>query len=450
MTSSPASTQWYRDVPRNSSHLILAGVAVLLVWGLGFGAWAAMAPLDGAVVAVGRFVATGQNKMVQHLEGGILRETLVKEGDVVETGTPLVRLDTTAAHAKLRRLMLRQYRLSAIQARLAAEIGSRDTLDVPKDLAAQMSDGEVKFIVDGQAAELEARRSRLDAEVLVLRKEIGALQESINGFKAQEMSLKSRLDTFDTELKDKTELMDRQLARRPEVYALQRAQAGLTGDLGELMGRIADARERIARAEQQIVQIRSAAIQQSVEALRKAEADYDDVEEQIHAARDVVQRAEVRAPVPGIVVKLNYNTPGGVIGGGDVILELLPTNDALVIETRVKPSDILHIQEGQQALVRLTAMNQRVTPMVEGEVQYVSADAVPEREARPGANSVDRASSFVVRVALADADVRRKIGDFHPTPGMPADIYIKTAQRTFFEYMMRPLRDSFARAFRES
>ncbi|MGE0022233.1 MAG: HlyD family type I secretion periplasmic adaptor subunit [Hyphomicrobium sp.] len=450
MTSPPASKQWYKDVPRNSRGLVVAGVAVLLVWGIGFGAWAAMAPLDGAIVAAGRFVATGQNKMVQHLEGGILRETLVSEGEQVEAQQPLVRLDTTATRAKLRRLELRECRLSAIQARLAAEISSHASLEVPAELAARIDDPEVKAIIDGQSVELAAKRSRLEAEELVLRKEIAALQESINGFKAQEVSLRSRLTTFDDELRDKNLLMDRQLARRSEVYALQRAQAGLAGDLGELVGRIADARERIARAEQQIVQVRSTAVQQSVEDLRKAEADYDDVEEQIRAARDVVERSEVRAPVRGIVVKLNYNTAGGVIGAGDVILELLPTNDGLVIEARVKPGDIQHIQRGQQALVRLSALNQRVTPMVEGEVEYVSADSVQEREAHPAATGVDRASSFIVRVKLVESDARHKAGDFRPTPGMPADIYIKTSQRTFFEYMLRPLRDSFSRAFRES
>jgi HlyD family secretion protein len=451
MTDYPGIKQWYGEVPRNSSRLILAGVGVLLAWGLGFGAWAAMAPLDGAVVAAGRFVATGQNKMVQHLEGGIVRETLIKEGDLVEPGQPLVRLDVTAANSKLRRLVLREYRLSAIQTRLAAEISSRGSMEVPAGLAGQLSDPEIKAIVDGQMVELAARRSRLDAEEQVLRKEIAALQESISGFKAQETSLNSRLGMFDEELQDKNDLLSRQLARKPEVYALQRAQAGLSGDLGELVGRIADSRERIARAEQQIAQIRSAAVQEAVESLRKAEADYDDVEEQIRAARDVVDRAEVRAPVRGIVVKLNYNTPGGVIGAGDVILELLPINDALVIEARVKPSDILHIKEGQPALVRLSALNQRLTPMVEGEVQYVSADTVSDREARPGADAaVDRRTSFIVRVKLSEEDARHKAGDFRPTPGMPADIYIKTTQRTFFEYVMRPVRDSFARAFRES
>lgn len=444
-------SQWHRDVPRSSKLPVLIGVGVLLAWGAGFGVWAATAPLDGAVVATGRFVATGQNKQVQHLEGGILRETLIKEGDLVEPNQPLVRLDDTAVNAKLRRLQLRHSRQLAIQARLKAEIVSRDEIEVPSELALNNTDPEIKAIVDGQEMELVARRSKLQAEEMVLRKEITALQESINGYQSQVTSIESRLTLFDAELKDKNSLLDRQLVRRPEIFALQRAQAGLSGDMGETMGRMADSRERIARAEQQIAQIRSAAVQEAVESLRKTEADLDDIQEQIRAARDVVDRIEVRAPVRGIVVKLNYNTPGGVIGAGDVILEMLPIDDALMIEARVKPSDIVHLREGQPALVRLSALNQRLTPMIEGQVIYVSADTVGEHDSRRGADvGLDRQSSFIVRIRLNEADARGKAQDFQPTPGMPADIFIKTAERTFLDYMMRPVHDTFSRAFRES
>lgn len=443
----PGIRQWYLDVPRSPARLVLAGAAVLLVWGLGFGAWAVLAPLDGAVVASGHFVATGQNKMIQHLEGGILRDTLVKEGDLVEANQTLVRLDDTSANAKLRRLVLRKIRLSAIQERLNAQIGSNDKIAVSPELVAQMNDPEIKAILDGQTVELNARRAKLQAEEQVLMKEVSALKESIAGFQAQATSLQTRIDSFDEELKEKHDLLARELARKPEIFALQRAQASLTGELGETLGRIADARERIARAEQQVAQIQSAAVQEAVESLRKAEADFDDVQEQIRAARDVVNRTDIRAPVRGIVVKLNYNTSGGVVGAGDVILELLPINDALVIEARVKPNDILHIREGQPALVRLAALNQRVTPMVEGEVEYVSADTVRDQDNRRGGGlSPEGRTSFIVRVKLADT----KANGFRPTPGMPAEIYIKTTQRTFFDYMMRPLRDSFAHAFRES
>jgi HlyD family secretion protein len=154
--------------------------------------------------------------------------------------------------------------------------------------------------------------------------------------------------------------------------------------------------------------------------------------------------------VRGIVVKLNRHTPGGVIGPGDVILELLPVNDELLIEARVKPTEITHVKEGQDALVRLTALNQRLTPMIKGRVIYVSADTIPDRSAPSQSDAETSArDTFIVRVRMDDEDARTKVENFHPTPGMPADLYIKTGERTFFNYMMRPVLDSFSRAFRE-
>jgi HlyD family secretion protein len=446
----PSIDQWHRDVPRSTSWPIAVGTAVLLLWGLGFGAWAAFAPLEGAVVASGSFVATGQNKKVQHLEGGIIRDVLVKEGDLVEKNQSLVRLDDTAVKAKLRRLVLRKYRLVAIEARLGAEIHSLASVPLPEGLADEAGDPEVQSILQGQQTELAARQAKRLAEEEVLRKEIAALEESITGYQSQVSATQSRLSLFDEELKDKNSLLERQLIRKTEIFALQRAQASLSGDLGELLGRIADSKERIARAQQQIAQLRSAAVQQAVEELRQTEADLDDVQEQIRASRDVVDRIEVRSPVRGIVVTLNQHSPGAVVGAGEVILELLPVNDELVIEARVKASDIIHVKEGQKALVRLTPLNQRLTPMIEGKVAYVSADTVADHDTHKAPDiEVDRRNSFVVRVRLDEHDARDKIENFRPTPGMPADIFIKTGQRTFFEYMMRPVLDSFSRAFRE-
>jgi HlyD family type I secretion membrane fusion protein len=175
-----------------------------------------------------------------------------------------------------------------------------------------------------------------------------------------------------------------------------------------------------------------------------------DLREQIIAAQDVVERTEVRAPVRGIVVKLNQYTPGGVVAPGGVILELLPVNDELIIEARVKPSEITHVSEGQNALVKLTALNQRLTPMIEGKVIYVSADTVSDLNSRHAAEPDALArNSFVVRVWLNQRDAHQKVENFRPTPGMPADIFIETGDRTFFNYLMRPVIDSFARAFRE-
>jgi membrane fusion protein, type I secretion system len=199
-----------------------------------------------------------------------------------------------------------------------------------------------------------------------------------------------------------------------------------------------------------MVQLRAAAIQKAVEELRQTESDLDDVNEQIRATRDVADRTEVQAPVRGIVVKLHRHTPGGVVGPGDLIFELLPVDDELVIETRVNPTDITHVKVGQDALVRLSALNQRLTPMIKGKVVYVSADIVFDQAAQREMDSrISRHDSFIVRVRIDETDAHSKVENFRATPGMPADLYIKTGQRTFFTYIMRPVLDSFSRAFRE-
>jgi HlyD family type I secretion membrane fusion protein len=446
----PSLYNWHREVPQSARLPTVIGIAALLVWGCGFGAWATLAPLASAVVASGSFVATGQNKQVQHLEGGIIREMLVKEGDVVEANQPLLRLDDTAARSKLRRLVLRKYRLIAASARLKAEIDSSDKMELPAALLEDASDPVVQSIVQSQETELTAWRTSLLDQEEILKKEIAGLEESVGGYQSQVDSIRTRLALFDEELQGKSALLQQQLVRKTEVLALQRSEAGLSGELGETLGRIGDARERIARAEQQIAQLRSAAMQKAIEELHGMESELDDLREQIIAAQDVVERTEVRAPVRGIVVKLNQYTPGGVVAPGGVILELLPVNDELIIEARVKPNEITHLHEGQNALVKLTALDQRLTPMIQGKVIYVSADTVSDLNTRNAAESDTlRRNSYIVRVRLNQRDAHQKVENFRPTPGMPADVFIETGDRTFFNYLMRPVSDSFARAFRE-
>jgi HlyD family secretion protein len=452
MTAWPSVHQWHRDVPANLRLPTLLGLAILVLCIGGFSVWAAIAPLEGAIVVSGSFVATGQNKLIQHLEGGILRETLIKEGDQVEQDQPLLRLDATAAQARLRRLTVRKYRLVIMKARLEAEIDGHALLRMPDALAGVAGDPEIQAVFDRQSRELLARRVKSATEEEVLRKEIAGLQESIHGYAAQAQSTTERRALFAEELKDKQGLLARQLARKTEVLAVQRAEAGLSGELGELMARVADSKERIARAEQQIAQVRSAAMQKAIEDLRATETEFDDVQEQARAAQDVVERIEVRSPVRGIVVKLHQHTSGGVIAAGAVILELLPINDELIIEARLNPNDVWHVKAGQRALVKLSALNQRVTPMIEGKVIYLSADAVAGQQSSPAKAEHENPSrsTYVVRVRLDEQDVRHQAENFRATPGMPADVFIKTGERTFFDYIMRPVLDSFSRAFRES
>ncbi len=446
----PGIDEWHKTVPKSSRVPSLIGLGVVAVCGLGFGAWAATAPLDGAVVTSGTFVAAGQNKQIQHLEGGIVSEVAVKEGDLVEAGQILVRLDPTTAQAKLRMLVLRKYRLVTTQARLQAELANKETFALPSTSDIDVHDPDVQMIIGRQQLELESRRKKIQNEEAVLQKEIAGLRESIAGYQAQIKATQERPDLFGEELKAKNALLSRDLIRRTEVYAVQRDEAALTGQLGELVGRVADSRQQVARAEQQIASIQSTMTQKAVEELRQTESDLDDVTEQIRAAKDVVERTDIRAPVRGIVVKLNQHTRGGVVAPGSTILELLPVNDELIIEGRISPNEVSHVKEGQPATVRLSALNQRVTPMVEGKVTYLSADTISDRPSMLTATpeATDR-GSFIVRVKLDEKDVKAKAPNFRPTPGMPADLYIRTGERTLFDYLMEPVMGSVYRAFRE-
>jgi len=443
---------WYRDVPLSTRWPALGGLFILLIGCGGFALWAAFAPLTGAVVAAGTFVATGQNKLVQHLEGGIVQDISVREGDLVDAGQVLMRLDDTASKAKLRQLQLKNNRLLAISARLEAELTDQNEMTVPPTLRNSQTDPEVSAIVERQRSELHARRARVLAEESVLTTEITSIQESIQGYEAQVRSTEKQLAIFSEELDQKKSLLNVNLVRKTDVLALQRSQASLTGLLGELVSKIASSRENIARTNQRIVQLRSTTVQNAVEELQKAETDLDDVREQIRAQQDVVKRTEVRAPDRGIIVKLNYHTVGGVVAPGAIILELLPIRDELVLEAHVRPNDVTYVNVGQESLVRLTALNQRITPTVTGKVIYLSADALSEPlpSGTTAGSRVTRQDYYVLRVRLDEADVHSRLPGFQPTPGMPADVYIKTGERTFFEYIMRPILNSFSHAFRES
>lgn len=443
MTANTKSMQdWYADVPRSARMPTISGVVVLALMVVSFGYWGAMAPIAGAIIAAGAFVATGENKVIQHLEGGIIRQIVVREGDVVQPGQTLVQLDETSARTDLRRLTLRHAHFEAMQARLRAEAAALDTIAFPVHLTQQQHDDEIAYILDAQKLAFEARRANLKTEVAVLQSGIKALEERIQGGNVQLTSIKEQLTLIEEELEAKTSLLQAGLIRKPDVLALQRNQANLRGEIGRVTAEMGDAKERIARIVEQVENARSLAVQKAVEELHKVGAELVDLQEQIHSSRTVLDRVDITAPVEGIVVKLRYHTPGGVIEPGRDIMEILPLNAELVIEVQIRPADIDHVRRGQIAMVRLLAMNQRVTPMIPGEVIYVSADSLR--------NDGDRSANdiYIARVKL-DAAEAAKAGDFNATPGMPAEVYIKTSERTFFEYLMQPLSDSMTRAFRE-
>ena len=433
---------WYVGVPRSIRGSVMGGAAIsALIFG-GFGAWAATAPLAAAVVSHGTFVATGQNKLVQHFEGGIIRSILVDEGDRVEKDQPLILLDQTAARTNVRRLMLRLASYEARAIRLQALIGDMPTLDFSPIRVEAEDEAEVERILAGQRNVFRAARLALAGRIDVIERNRQSLERRLTGSQAQRAAVERQQALIRQELAAKKTLFDQGLYRRSDLFAIERAAAEAEGSLGRIAGEIGDMESQIARLAGQIEQARQELTQNATEELQSAQADMDDMREQRLAARSVLGRTEVKAPVSGTLVRLNYHTAGGVIESGRQIAEILPRDEALVIETLVNPSDISQIHTGQTAGIRMTSYNQRTTPQLRGHVAYVSADTV--QDPRPG-----RAGDvYVVRVRLDEHEVAR-VPHLNVTPGMPADVFIETAHRTFVDYVVKPVRDSMNRAFLE-
>ncbi|SDR33843.1 HlyD family type I secretion periplasmic adaptor subunit [Pseudovibrio sp. Tun.PSC04-5.I4] len=434
---------WYEDVPRTTRAPILASFVIVALTFVGFGYWASSAPMAGAIVASGSFVATGQNKIVQHFEGGIIKEILVKEGDVVSAGDVLVKLDETAAEANLERLTIRQARLQAIQARLSQEANGLKSLELPKDLLENSGEAKIKSIILNQLLTFKARMRKLQSEIDILTQGIAALKERIKGGKSQLVAVKRQAELFQEELDAKNKILSKGLIRKSDVLRIKRSLANLGGEQGRILSEIGDATERIARARAQIAKVENEASQSAVGELQVVNADLDDVREQIRAAKDVLKRVEILAPVRGIVVRMRYHTAGGVVESGKDLMEILPLQDELIIEASIQPTEIDNVKKGQKAMVRLTALNQRITPMLDAKVIYVSADALSSDNPMGPAGDVYKA-----HIQL-DREKMPSYLNFKATPGMPAEVYITTRDRTFFDYLMEPVRDSMSRAFRE-
>ena len=434
--------QWYAEVPRSIWKQTAFGLVLIAVAFGGFGTWAFTAPLASAIIAQGSFVATGQNKIVQHLEGGIIKEILVNEGDQVRLDQPLIKLDETAAQTNARQLFLRMARLEAISARLNAQVQGNGRIQFPSIILDNRGDPEISPIMESQQLNFNASESKRDSDIALFDQNIKAMEFRNEGINEQISSVRRQLAFLKEEYLGKQKLLDQGLIRGTEVKAIQRAMADAEGQIGKMVAEVSENREQIVRFDQQITQTKDTYRQAALQELQSLEAELDAVREQSREAENVLRRVTINAPVPGTIIRMYYHTAGGVIESGKAILEILPTDVPLVIEAQVPRTDIDNVKVGQKASVRLTALNRRTTPVLEGEVYYVSADALPEMQG-PVPKEV-----YLARVRLPVSELARVPG-FSPTPGMPAEIMVQEHPRTFFSYLTKPIADSMARAFME-
>ena len=358
--------------PVNARPSILLGVFVILVTFVGFGAWATVATIASAVVAPGLVTVDSNRKKIQHLEGGVVRDLLVREGDAVKAGDVLIRLDEIRLQATLAILQARYNSARATEARLMAEQQGLKKIQFTEQLIQQNGDPKIAEIMATQDRLLEARRNSLEGETEILENRVTQLKHDVKGIQAQQRAKERQISLIKEELESIRGLLDKGYIDRPRYLALQREMARLEGERGELISENARTNTRIGETQLEMIQLQKRLREQVVTDLRTIGADVADLEEQIGAARHTLEHIVIRAPVDGVVIGMEVHTVGGVVRAGETILEIVPLNDELIIEVRVQPHDIDNITMGLQADVQFTAFKQRTTPKLQGEVRRPS------------------------------------------------------------------------------
>ncbi len=431
--------EWTKSIPTATGKAAVASYVTMGLFVAAFGFWAATVPLDGAAVASGVVAAAGKNFEIQHLEGGIVDKILVQEGDRVTAGQELYRLDSTVPNAQLNRMSNSAASLKARIARLQAERDGLKEIAFDPSLLADKSLGTTDIVAE-QTSEFQNSFKRYDAELSILNQRLEALQESIKGLSAQKEAAESQLTIVAEEIDRKKKLLDKGLTDRSQFTALMRNQAELLGQIGSATAGIASAKSQIVEARQQLERASSARVETASKELTETRRQLADVGEQVIAAKSVLDRVIVRSPSNGIVVKLNVNSTGRVVRPGEPLLELLPTNSNLIIEARLDPRDVDAITIGQSARLRFVALNARSTPEVAGEVTYISPDRLIDEATRQ--------PYYSLRLRITDK-LPEGVKSEQFYPGTPVEAFISTGARTFFEYLYKPIQDSFSKAFRE-
>ena len=416
------------------------GIAVVVIGFFGFLAWAAFAPLRSAAIAPGTVVADSRNKAIQHLEGGIIREVLVREGAVVESGDVLVRLDSANADANLGRLEAARRAALAQAARLAAERDDAQAVQFPAELTASATDAETADALKGQQAMFESRRTAYESERGIVQQRIAQYEREIEGIQAQVASLEKQLALTQEEVASVRSMVDRNLEGRPRLLALERQAAALDGERGEHVAEIARAGQNIAEMDQRLVNLRAQRLDEAITELRDVQVKLVDLEQQISAAADASHRLEVKAPVAGRIVSIFHESPGGVVKPGETLMELLPGADMLLVEAHVRPDDIDSVRQDQTVRVRLTAYSQRRTSALKGRVQDVSADRIVDPQG-------DKAY-YLARVVVDPQELAAQ-PQLELYPGMPATVFIETGEETLLDYLLAPLFSGLERGLRE-
>ena len=422
---------------------LTVGLLALLILVGGFGSWAVMSRLSGAIVASGQIEVDRNRQVVQHRDGGVIAEILVDEGDTVEVEQVLLRLDPSVRRSELAIVEGQLFELMARRGRLEAERDDAEAVVFdPILIEAVTSNSEVQSLMDGQKRLFIARQESINREIDQLSKRSAQIGNQIEGITAQQQALTKQLELISKELVDQKSLLDRGLAQASRVLALQREESRLSGQVGELTAQKAQAEGRITEIEIETLKLGSRRREEAITTLRELQYREIELTENRRTIQDQLNAMEIRAPVSGIVYGLSVVTPRSVIRSAEPLMFLVPQDRPLVIAAQIDPIHIDKVFQGQDVILRFSSLDQRTTPELTGTVMQISADAFQD-------DNTQR-SYYRAEIALSEGE-RTKLPDGTTLiPGMPVEAFIRTADRSPMAYLIKPLTDYFAKAFRES
>ena len=427
------STLAATDLPDTDyARVLWWGLAILLLGGGGFGAWATLAPLDEGVPAEGTVAVESHRKQVDHLSGGVVEQILVREGQAVRAGDELLVLDATQARSALNATQGQRFTAMAMLDRLRAEREGRPTVDFGAELqVAATADPEVAALVHAQRDLFTSRRGALDGELRILGESVRGLEQQLGSLAQLRAERQKQIDLFNEQLASYRELRTSGFVSRNQLLDLERQLAEVTSRHSEDLSNIAGINARLA-------EFRMRGAQRQVEVRREVEAQLADVQrdlatlgERLAAQRDTHERLVLRSPVAGKVVDLAVHTVGGVVRPGERLMDIVPEHDSLIVEARIAPQYIDSVHAGLPADVHFDAYASQVQrPVIRGELAVVSADAL--KDERSGMRY------YTVRVSVPPQEVRR-LGDLRLLPGMQTTVMVKTGERTLMTYLLHPL-----------
>ena len=414
------------------------GLIALLVLVGGFGTWAVMAQITGAVITSSQIEVNRNRQVIQHPDGGVVDVILVQEGDAVVKDDTLIRLDASLLKSELAVVEGQLFEIIAPRGRLEAERDGETALTFDP-LLSDVPQGP--SLIAGQTRLFDARLESNMRAIEQLQQQRAQISSQISGIAAQQTALATQSDLIQQELTDQQTLLRQQLIQASRVLALQRQEANLLGRVGELTASAAQAAERRTEIEIQILTLASTRREEAITRLRDLQYNELELSERSRTLRQRLGRLDLRAPVSGIVYGMQVFAEQSVISGAEPVMFLVPQDRPLVIATKVQPTDIDQIHLGQDVTLRFSAFDQRRTPELMGTVTLVSADIFLD--------DATQVSYYQAEVQLNEGEAEKLPEDMVLIPGMPVEAFVRTADRSPMDYLLKPLADYFAKAFRE-